>query len=168
MGPGGGYCPANCFHGGAHARQVPDHLRLDADVPVPHAVLVHIDARQRPVKPRAYASEHGVVVRVHRRPGFFLPEFPQRGRAVGNHEAPTRVGGLGGEVVSQIRAAHFRERLHQVLDPDEAGGDVGVVKVDDVIGEIPREMSAMFRGSQVQVQSHRVGRLSAVGVLPFG
>ena len=150
MRPRGGHAAANGFSRCADPVQVFNHLRGDAQVAVAVAVLRLGDAGERLIKPRAERPEHGVIVRIHRRPGLVLPKLPKRRRAVLDHEAPARISFLDGEFIGEVRAAVARQEREQIFDSDKARGDMRVVRINDVGRQAPQHSAALFLGCDIE------------------
>ena len=145
--------------------EVFDDLWSNSNVLVPHAVRAEVDSAQSVVEPRAHAAEHRMVLGVHGGAGLLLPQLPEGGCALLDHVAPTGIGRLRGQFVSQIRPPNCGEHRHQKLNADEARGHVRVVIVDDVVGQVTYHVPAVLARNQVQEERHSVGGLSAVRIV---
>ncbi len=66
-----------------------------------------------------------------------VPTLPDAGGAVFDGEAPRRERIVVDEPVGDVVAADLRQREHQVLGADEAGGEMAVARLD-VFDEIRR------------------------------
>src|ERR1043165_8186993 len=82
------------------------------------------------------AHEHDVVAGVHGGVGgVAVPEFPDGGRAVGDHVAPAGVVFLACDGVGEVGAAVLGEDALEVWPADEAGADVALGLVLDLVDE---------------------------------
>src|SRR5947209_15048245 len=107
-----------------------------------------------------------MVVRIHAIAVHQFPALPQGGGAVGDHEAPARIGLLFGDLVSDIGVPVRDQRFEQIFGADVAGGEVIVVGLD-VFHQVLDDPVHAFGGNQVHIQRNRIGGL-VVGAVSAG
>src|SRR5208337_4249380 len=146
--------------------QVADRSGVHDDALETRLCRIGADARQVFIEPSdKVAHQHQMVTRIHGRIGCIaIPKFPDRGGAFAAHVAPTRVRLLGGDLISDIRAAVVGEHLHEPLAADQPGSDVPLVLLlnlpDQRFGD---SLPVLFR-NHAEGQRKDAGRLGAIAV----
>ena len=109
----------------ASGREIAHDVWFDDEMLKSGCGKVGIDAGQRLVEPGYNVAVHDVVLR-----SAAAPTFPQGGRPLFDPVAPARLGLLGHDAISHVRATVFQQGVEQILRAEDAGVDMPVLLLD--------------------------------------